>query len=106
MKNNEKSDAKRSLFSSHLPLTLAIVTLFVMIGFQTLQLLREWQSLHETKDGQVAAYSEARNIRIQFEAIANGTANLAQSGNQNASAIVAALNEAGVTFNINDPSGD
>lgn len=82
-----------------LPLCVVVVAFILMLGFQTNQLVMEQQALQQSWDNQTKAHAEAVKLRGQFEAIASGAAKLADSGNQNASAIVAALNKAGVTIN-------
>ena len=83
------------------PMILAVVTLFVMVGFQSIQLLRERSALRATHEGQITAYDESSKVRAQFESIANGTVKLAENGNQNAAAIVQVLKQAGVSFKGN-----
>jgi hypothetical protein len=80
-----------------------VVTLLLMVAFQTLQLVRERQAISDTHAGQETAHTEARRVRLQFESIAKGTAQLAASGNPNAVAIISALEEAGVSINLDKP---
>lgn len=90
--------------SLFLPVCLAVLALLILVVFQSSQLLREQQSLQSTWDDQVTAHADATKLRAQFEAVASGAAKLADEGNQNASAIVGALNKAGVTINKENDS--
>lgn len=84
-----------------LPVTLAIVTLFVMVAFQSSQLWRERQALELAIQNQAEALVESERVQTQFKAIASGTADLASKGNQNALGIVTALQKSGVNFQNN-----
>lgn len=82
-----------------LPMCIVVIAFIIMVGFQTNQLVIEQERLQQNWDSQTTAHADAEKLRSQFEAIASGAAKLADAGNQNASAIVAALNKAGVTIN-------
>jgi len=82
---------------------VVVITLVIMIGFQTVQLWRERQALEVALENQSQALLEATRVRKQFEAIAKGSAELAGAGNQNAMAIVTALQKSGVNFQNTPP---
>ena len=84
------------------PVSLTIIAVVLMFGFQTYTLMQERQALQTTRKAQEAPFIESQNLRNQFEAIASGAAKLADEGNPNASAIVAALGRAGVTITNED----
>lgn len=96
MRHRHRGSEEKKDVSLQWPLTLAVVTLFVMLAFQSTHLLRERQALNDTRDGQATAYDESTKVRRQFEAIANGTIDLAKNGNENAKVIETALKNAGV----------
>lgn len=98
--NTQKSDNGRSR-SPFVPLLLVILTLGIMVGFQSIQLMRERQLLHSRIENQDAPLEEARKVRTQFEAVVKNTYQLAEQGNQNAAAVIERLKQAGV--NINKP---
>lgn len=81
------------------PLLLALVTLVLWFGFQTSQLLTERDNLKSLRTNQDAIYGNAQKMRAQLDAIAAGTARLAQQGNANAAQVVNALRARGITIN-------
>ena len=91
--------AGRSVF---VPVLLIALTLMVMAIFQTSQLLRDRQRLDTLHTGQEKLLSDARNVRQQFDSLAQGTARLAARGNQNAALLIAELKKIGVTVSLPD----
>ena len=88
------------------PVFLTIIAVVLMFGFQTYTLMQERQALEANRDAQATPFTESQNLRNQFEAIASGAAQLADEGNPNASAIVAALARAGVTITNEDSAAE
>ncbi len=84
-----------------LPILLGLLTLVIWFGFQTSQLLRERDNLNTLSANQQAIYGNAQKLRMQLDALAAGTARLAQQGNQNAQQVVTALSAKGITINPN-----
>jgi hypothetical protein len=84
-----------------LPMLLVMVTLVVWFGFQTYQLVIERGNLKTLQANQDVMFSNAQKMRAQLDAIAAGTARLAQQGNVNAAQVVNALRAKGITINPN-----
>lgn len=82
-----------------LPLLLGLISLVLWFGFQTSQLLKERDNLQTLSANQETLYGNAQKLRLQLDALAAGTARLAQQGNANAQKLVAALQAQGVTIN-------
>jgi hypothetical protein len=80
-----------------IPLTILAVALFLMVGFQTIQLIRERDNLAEARGTQQPAVQQALKMRQQLEALAGKTAQLAAEGDAGARAIVEDLRRQGIT---------
>lgn len=80
------------------PLLFVMLAFTIMVAFQALQLWQERERLTATLSALEQPFQDAGLVRDQFESVANGTATLARSGNDNAAAILAELNRAGVTI--------
>jgi hypothetical protein len=91
---------KQSGRSAFEPVFLIAVALLATVIFQSSQLIRDNQRLKSLKLGQDKSLSEARNVRKQFDSIAQGTAELAAQGNQNAAILLKELEKIGVTVNL------
>ena len=89
-------------YSPFVPLALAVTTLVVMLGFQSMQLLRERQILRTNFANQTTPVEEATNVRLQLDSIAKSTYALAARGNENAILVIERLKKAGIAIN---PSG-
>lgn len=81
------------------PLLLGLASLVLWFGFQTSQLLSERDNLKTLRANQETIYTNAQKMRAQLDAIAAGTARLAQQGNPNAAQVVEALRQRGITIN-------
>jgi hypothetical protein len=92
-------DSSRSGF--FLPMLLVMITLVVWFGFQTYQLAIERGNLKTLQANQDVMFNNAQKMRAQLDAIAAGTARLAQQGNVNAAQVVNALRAKGITINPN-----
>ena len=94
------SEAEREKhYSLFAPLLLALLTLVLWFGFQASQLLKERDNLKTLRANQDATYGNAQKMRTQLDAVAAGTARLAQQGNANAAQVVNALRARGITIN-------
>ncbi|HYP68296.1 MAG TPA: hypothetical protein VEP67_08580 [Thiobacillaceae bacterium] len=89
---------RASLF---LPLLLILTTLVLWFGFQTYQLVKERSNLKTLQVNQETMFTNAQKMRAQLDAIAAGTARLAQQGNANAAQVVNALKARGISINPN-----
>ena len=91
-----------SLFA---PVLLTLLTLVLWFGFQGIQLLKEQDNLKTLRANQDAIYGNAQKMQAQLDALAAGTARLAQQGNPNATQIVNALRARGITINPDAQKG-
>ena len=82
--------------ASNLPVILAIVSLFVWFGFQTVQLVLERDSLSSLKGEFEPAMQESRKMRQQLETLITKTAELANQGNASAKAAIEELEKRGI----------
>lgn len=87
------------------PLLLILITLLLWFGFQTYQLAKERGNLKTLEANQETMLSNAQKMRAQLDAIAAGTAHLAQQGNANAAQVVNALKAKGISINPNAVPG-
>jgi hypothetical protein len=88
-----------------LPLLLILITLVLWFGFQTAQLVKERGNLKTLQANQEKMLNNAQKMRAQLDAIAAGTARLAQQGNANAAQVVNALKAKGISINPNATPG-
>ena len=86
------------------PVALLGVAILLWVGFQTTQLIRERHGLQTLHQGQEAQIQSSQKLRASLDAIASGTAKLAEQGNPNAKLIVDELKKRGVTINPNPPA--
>ena len=82
----------------HIPLALVILAFFGMVTFQAVQLVRERGHLADLKLAQEPSVQEGTKLRQQLESLGAKTAQLAESGNANAKAIVDDFRRQGVTL--------
>lgn len=86
--------------SPYLPLLIVLVAIALYFAFQTLELVRARGQLAQVRDGQTAALTAGAKIHAQFDALAGGTAVLAQKGDPDAKAIAAEFGRRGFNFRI------
>lgn len=80
-----------------IPLAILAAALFLMVGFQTWQLIRERDNLSELRGTQQPTMDQSLKLRQQLESLAGKTAQLAADGDQGARAIVDDLRRQGIT---------
>jgi hypothetical protein len=85
--------------SAFIPLSILAAALCAWFGFQTLQLVRERDALIGASAVQERQVQESKKLRGALDAIASGTAKLAEKGNANARLVVEELRRRGVTIN-------
>jgi hypothetical protein len=83
---------------SRLQLGLVTLALFLLVVFQTIQLVRDRTRLAEATVAQEPTMQEAQKLRRQLDTLASGTARLAADGNANAAAIIEDLRRQGIAF--------
>jgi hypothetical protein len=96
-KDPAMSDARRL----QLPLALVVLGFFLMVAFQTVQLVREHGHIGDVRAAQEPTIQEGLKLRQQLDSLATKTAQLADAGNANAKAIIEALRRDGITVKPN-----
>jgi hypothetical protein len=81
------------------PVSLIAFVVFIMLAFQTSQLLRERDALHAAKTQQDKPLVDSQKVQAQLDALALGTKKLADQGNKDAQAIIDRMKQAGITVN-------
>ena len=76
---------------------LVTIALFLMVAFQTFQLLAERKNLADLVRAQEQTIQEAMKLRQRFNAVAGATAQLAEQGDAGAKAIVESTRRQGIT---------
>ena len=104
MDRERDTPTPRAHHSMFIPVLLVVAALFLMTGFQTVQLTRERELLHERQKMQEEPMAESQNVREQLQSVATGTAALAKEGNENALRIVEQLKRAGISINLEGAS--
>lgn len=94
-KDNFKITAGQLIF----PVSLIAFVVFIMLAFQTSQLLRERDALHAAKAQQDKPVEESQKVQTQLDALAVGTKKLADQGNKSAETIIERMKQAGITVN-------
>jgi hypothetical protein len=74
------------------------VAFFLMVAFQTYQLIAQHSNLEIARDGQETALEQAVQVREDTEALAGETAALADKGNANAKQVVDFMREQGIAL--------
>jgi hypothetical protein len=85
-------------FGMRWQLLILTTALFLMLAFQTVQLLREHQILGGVRAEQEATMQEGRKLRLQLDALAGKTAQLAKDGDANAQAVVDRMRSQGIVL--------
>jgi len=94
VKNNDDSvvTVRQLLF----PVSLMAFILMVLLAFQTSQILRDRDALHEARGQQDKPFAEAQKLQVQLAALVMGTQKLSEQGNKNVKPIAEKLKEMGV----------
>jgi hypothetical protein len=80
-----------------LPVLLVALALFLSLGFQGVQIMRDRDSLHQFISQQDKPLEDSRKVQAQMTALALGAKKLASGGDKNAAAIIARLQQLGIT---------
>ena len=86
-------------------LTLLAVAFFLMVAFQSYELLREYSSLENAQAAQQAPLEQSAQLRQETEAFAGDVASLADKGDANAKQIVDALRAQGIALRAPQAGG-
>lgn len=88
---------------AELPLTLLAVAFFLMLVFQTVELVRQSQTLAAIIANQTTPIQETQRLRQATDALAGDVAQLAKGGNAHARQIVDAMARQNITLNPPSP---
>jgi hypothetical protein len=83
------------------PLFLLAAAFFLMVAFQTYELVRDRITLSNVHAQQDAPVQQSLRVRQQFNAIAAGVSRLADSGDKNAQTIIDDLRRQGIAVRPN-----
>lgn len=84
-----------------LPVTLLSFVVFIMLGYQLTQIMREHQNWMDNKNSQNEAVQQAQKVQTQLDALAVGTLRLSEKGNKSAKAIIERMKQLGITVKDN-----
>ncbi|MFZ3235011.1 MAG: hypothetical protein WA417_00040 [Stellaceae bacterium] len=82
------------------PVILVVVSLFVLMAFETGQAIRDRSALAEVMREQQPSIEQAAKLRQQLQTLAGKTAALAAAGDAGAQAVVAQMKAQGVTLSV------
>jgi hypothetical protein len=82
-----------------LPISLVVVSLFVLMAFETGQAIHDRGALSDLRRAQEPTVQEAIKLRQQLELLAGKTAQLAAQGDEGAKAVVDQMKRQGVNLN-------
>jgi hypothetical protein len=82
-----------------LPIILVVVSLFVLMAFQTGEAIHDRSALADLRRAQDPTVQEAVKLRQQLEALAGKTAQLAADGDEGAKAVVDRMKRQRVNLN-------
>ncbi len=94
-----------STLSAFLPVLILGLVLLAWFGFQASQLNVERAAMRDAMASQEKTIQDSKKLRDSLDAIARGTAQLADGGNANARLIVDELKKRGITISPNQPTG-
>lgn len=80
------------------PLVLVVVSLFVLMAFETGQAIRDRGALAELMRAQQPNIDQAVKLRRQLQTLAGKTAELAAAGDAGAKSVAAAMKAQGITL--------
>ena len=81
-----------------LPLILVVLSLFVLMAFETGQAVYDRGALAELRRSQEPTVQEALKLRRQLEALAGQTARLAADGDEGAKKVVEEMKRQGIAL--------
>lgn len=89
-------DTKITISKVLLPLSILSFAVAMFFAFQTSQILRERDVLHEARGQQDKAFVESQKLQAQLSALVLGTQKLSEQGDKNVKEIADRLKEMGV----------
>jgi hypothetical protein len=81
-----------------IPTLLVALVMFLSLSFQTVQIVRDRDSLHQLIGQQDKPLEDSRKLQLQLTALAIGTKKLADGGDKFAAAIIDRMQQAGITI--------
>ncbi len=81
-----------------LPVILVVVSLFVLMAFETGQAIHDRSALQDLRGSQETTVEEAVKLRQQLQTLAGKTAELAAAGDPGAQGVVDQMKRQGVTL--------
>ncbi len=82
------------------PLILVVVSLFVLMAFETGQAIHDRTALADLMRAQQPSMAQAAKLRQQLQTLASKTAALAASGDAGAQSVVDQMKRQGVTLSV------
>jgi hypothetical protein len=79
-------------------LVLVVMSLLLLVAFQTVEAIQARAGLAELRDGQETPLQEAAKTRRQLEALAAGVVELATAGDAGAKTVIEEMRREGVTL--------
>lgn len=98
--SNQDSDNDRTMMQWAVLVIAGSV--FLMVAFQTFQLLRAGDNLRRVLAAQEKPVDDGKKLQARVEQLAGRVAQLAEGGNENAKLIVDTLNRQGVKLSAPD----
>ena len=83
-----------------LPIILVVVSLFVLMAFETGETIHDRDALSDLRRSQEAAVQEAIKLRQQLETLAGKTAQLAAEGDEGAKTVVDEMKRQGIALGL------
>jgi hypothetical protein len=91
-------DGSKTNRTEQLPLVLVVVSLFLLLVFQTVQATRDHGALSAQRNSQEPTVQEAIKVRQQLDTLAGRTALLAADGDAGAKSVVEEMKRQGITL--------
>jgi hypothetical protein len=92
-------DRDQVLSGLGLPIILVVLSLFVLMAFETFEAIHDRSALADLRRSQEPTVQEAIKLRQQLESLAGKTAQLAAEGDDGAKTVVDQLKKQGVNLN-------
>jgi hypothetical protein len=92
-------DRDRVVDGLWLPVILVVLSLFVLLAFETFEAIHDRSALADLRRSQEPTVQEAVKLRQQLELLAGKTAQLAADGDEGAKTVVDQMKKQGVNLN-------
>jgi hypothetical protein len=92
-------DRDRVVDGLWLPVILVVLSLFVLMAFETFEAIHDRGALADLRRSQEPTVQEAVKLRQQLESLAGKTAQLATEGDEGAKTVVDQMKKQGVNLN-------